>query len=78
MASQILENPAAVAAVAAVAGAAGVALIAPSALPMFPPQGLPQPSASGVPGGGGGFAPAAALSVCKIRIKLVTLILAFS
>ena len=63
MASQILENPAAVAAVAAVAGAAAVVAVAPSTLPMFPPQGLPQPSASGVPGGAGGFAPAVALAV---------------
>jgi hypothetical protein len=47
--------PAAAAVVALVAFAA----IAPPPLAMFPPQGLPQPSASGQGGGGGGALPAA-------------------
>ena len=42
--------------------------LAPPPLPMFPPQGLPQPAEIGAPGatpggGGGGILPAAALSI---------------
>ena len=65
--SELLENPAAAAAAAAVLGPLALATIAPPPLPMFPPQGLPQPSSGGAPGaggGGGGSLPSAALAVC--------------
>ena len=69
--SQIFMNSTTAAAVAAAAVAAPVALaaVAPPPLPMFPPQGLPQPTASGAPaggGGGGGSLPTSAITVRKL------------
>ena len=64
----VLDSPAAQAAAAAVASVAVLAAVAPPPMPMFPPQGLPAPSAiSGVGSGGGvgGLLPAAALLVRK-------------
>ena len=64
--SEFLTNPTAVAAAAAIAGPLALAAVVPPPLPMFPPQGLPQPNAGSVPGaggGGGGSLPSAALTV---------------
>ena len=55
--SEFLTNPTAVAAAAAIAGPLALAAVVPPPLPMFPPQGLPQPNAGSVPGSGGGQGP---------------------
>ncbi len=48
----------------AIGAVSALAALTPPPLPMFPPQGLPQPGGIGAPGGGGGgILPAAALSV---------------
>ena len=70
--ASILQNNTTPAAAAAVgASIIGLAAISPPPLGMFPPQGLPQPSAGGSGGGGsgggsggGGTLPLAALQVC--------------
>ena len=57
------------AAAAAIAGPLVLAAVAPPPLPMFPPQGLPQPSVGSAPGaggGGGGSLPSASLTVCGL------------
>ena len=67
--SEFLTNPTAVAAAAAIAGPLALAAVVPPPLPMFPPQGLPQPNAGSVPGaggGGGGSLPSTALTVCGL------------
>ena len=69
MTSEFLENPAAMAAAAAIVGPLALATVVPPPLPMFPPQGLPQPNAGNVPGaggGGGGSLPSTALAVCDL------------
>ena len=52
----------------AIATVSALVALTPPPLPMFPPQGLPQPGGIGAPGaapggGGGGILPASALSV---------------
>ena len=53
-----------------IAPVALIATVAPAPLPMFPPQGVPQPATtlSGGSVSGGGFTPAAALGVRSLII----------
>ena len=67
--STVFRNSTAAAVVAATAPIA-LAAVSPPPLAMFPPQGLPQPTASGAPvgggGGGGGILPSSAVTVRKL------------
>ena len=67
--SAVFRNSTTAAAVAAAAVSAPIALaaVSPPPLPMFPPQGLPQPTVNGAPtgggAGGGGTLPSSAITV---------------
>ena len=60
-------SPVVVAAAAVIGVPIALAAIAPPPLPMFPPQGVPQPGAAS---GGGGALPATVLAVRKLRFIL--------
>ena len=65
----ILQNPEAAAAAAVVTAPLAVAALSPPPLPMFPPQGVPQPG--GPVSGGVGALPMAVIGVRNIH-KIVT------
>ena len=65
---EVFENsPGGTTGVATSVGTLALAAAAPPPLPLFPPQGLPQP---GVISGGGGAIPASALTVRKLQFKI--------